>query len=516
MSWLTPLTRREITLLLFALTVYILFYNVDSSLQTLGLSAAELQQNWLSKVGLQTLESSIPGPDGRKSKPWRDRLELEIFGDWEWEEGKVAGDSHHMSQGKGVGKYGAMWQDHRKLEPISSNSPGAPTVDAAIQSWTSIPTTEIVHHVKGYTVLHNLIVYNGVVYIVADDPSAVPLAESISLSKTTSGGNSFQVVSTSTAAAIIPAYGARIHGTTLLSMSSIPETTTLLSAWRVYSSLDTDIDASGRTILPPPRRLVFPNIKEYSDPRPDDILDLRARTPSNIGFQPLFAQAIFPSIGIEYSEDWNDYHSSEAPFLVETAVIVDREANPQQSLSELSSFPSSEFWLEPVREALSATLDTYQERGHQSKQSVVTYIHNQDAATGLRLKDSDHKQLVSALHKLGRNTEVHVVSSQDDWRPKLKAVTQSTIVLGTHGDHLLDSIYLRPSQHSTVMEFFPPQGFSSKVQEFIKEAGYRYIAWQNDLQFDSELPQGEAKLELQEVPIDVQAIITSIRSALKR
>jgi hypothetical protein len=66
------------------------------------------------------------------------------------------------------------------------------------------------------------------------------------------------------------------------------------------------------------------------------------------------------------------------------------------------------------------------------------------------------------------------------------------------------------------MEFFPPQGFSSKVQEFIKEAGYHYIAWQNDLQFDSELPQGEAKLELQEVPIDVQAIITSIRSALKR
>lgn len=84
-KWTAPPTRREFTLLLCAFAVFIIFYNLNSSLHIIGLSPGAS----LRKLGL----GSDPGfdPDGRRPESFRDDADNLIFGDWEWTEGQVAG-----------------------------------------------------------------------------------------------------------------------------------------------------------------------------------------------------------------------------------------------------------------------------------------------------------------------------------------------------------------------------------------------------------------------------------------
>jgi hypothetical protein len=83
--WTAPLTRREIILTLVSLTVFVISFNLDASLRVIGLQPASSLQ----KFGL----GSDPGfdRDGRRPEAFRDGLENLIFGDWDWEEGQVAG-----------------------------------------------------------------------------------------------------------------------------------------------------------------------------------------------------------------------------------------------------------------------------------------------------------------------------------------------------------------------------------------------------------------------------------------
>lgn len=519
--WLSPPTRRELTLLLFAFTVYVLFYNIDASLRTMGFSAAEIQQNWLSKVGLNPSGEPIIGPDGRKLPAWRDPLELEIYGDWEWNEGEIAGGDLYSSQGKGVGKYGAMWQSLKSLDRHTNLD--APTVDGAVEKWGAIPTANIMQHVNGYTVVKNLIIFNGTVYLVTDDTSNTPPATSISMAIGRYGGTELKLISSREALVLIPAYGARIYGTSCVSTDSSPDVNTLFALWRAYSSLDPRIDALGQTTLRPPHRLIFSHMKEYSDPQPKNPKDLHPRVRTHIGFPRLFASTVFPNMDVEFSEEWNDYQDAQTPFVIDTAVVANRQASigltgdGPDSLSGLFSLPSSEYWLEPMRRSLATTLGVHAERGQAPKRLSVTYIHNQETAGGLWLKEANYDSLLQALRKLGSSYDVHIISSQDDWESKLKVIMQSTVVLGAHGDHLFDSVFMHPTSSSSLLEFFPPNKFSSRNQEAVQEAGHRYIAFSGTKQYDlGQLPAVEPPHQWQEITIDVPAVIASVRSALKR
>jgi hypothetical protein len=53
-------------------------------------------------------------------------------------------------------------------------------------------------------------------------------------------------------------------------------------------------------------------------------------------------------------------------------------------------------------------------------------------------------------------------------------------VLGVHGYTLLDSIFMKPSEQSTLMEIFPSGIFTRDREVFARALGMRYVAWWND------------------------------------
>lgn len=53
-------------------------------------------------------------------------------------------------------------------------------------------------------------------------------------------------------------------------------------------------------------------------------------------------------------------------------------------------------------------------------------------------------------------------------------------MIGAYGTNLADSYYMKPSPHSTIMEFFLP-GYFSRDQELpARSLGIQYIAWWNE------------------------------------
>lgn len=148
MSWRSPPSRRELTLVLFSLTVFILFYNLDTSLHLLGIDPASSQSAFLSKFGFQ---KGIIGTDGRRPPGWRDPLEGEIFGEWEWEEGQVAGTGAEREKVKGEDHWGAVWLGKEKTgagekpEIFGDGRAG----DAFVFWDDNVPRTEVVQHTPG-------------------------------------------------------------------------------------------------------------------------------------------------------------------------------------------------------------------------------------------------------------------------------------------------------------------------------------------------------------------------------
>lgn len=222
MRWTSPPTRREVTLVLFSVTVFIVSYNLDTSFRILGLDPLATQGAVLNKLGLGG--ASVLDKDGRRPLGWRDKLEDEIFGDWAWDEGHVAGDGAERSQSKGKGPYGALWAGRSESETLSSRSFGETTADDVIDWWgDKMPVTGLVKHVPGassicslelyrsnvcdpgYTILDNVFLFNGTVYLVTDTPSSFPSISSI-ISKS---NREWKILSSSQARSGLGQYGGK-------------------------------------------------------------------------------------------------------------------------------------------------------------------------------------------------------------------------------------------------------------------------------------------------------------------
>jgi hypothetical protein len=52
-------------------------------------------------------------------------------------------------------------------------------------------------------------------------------------------------------------------------------------------------------------------------------------------------------------------------------------------------------------------------------------------------------------------------------------------MLGIHGNNLLDSVFMKPSPQTTLMEFFPPDMFSRDRELAAHALGMHYVAWWN-------------------------------------
>lgn len=148
MGWLSPPDRREITLLLFCIAVYILAYNLETSLQLLGVDSVATSGAVFSRIGLG--KTRAIDRDGRKPSGWRDILELDIYGDWAWDEGHVAGNGDERTQRAGTGRHGATWVGRSEIGEVSGKLFGEVPVDQALRWWRDdVPQTKVLKHTPG-------------------------------------------------------------------------------------------------------------------------------------------------------------------------------------------------------------------------------------------------------------------------------------------------------------------------------------------------------------------------------
>jgi len=151
MRWTAPPDRREIALVLVSLFAFFFAYHFDTSFELLGVDPAATQGAVLRRLGLGKKDI---GADGRKPAGWRDRLEVDIFGDWQWDKGHVAGHGRERSQPKGTGRHGATWIGKKAVAKIPEAQRPESTVDKALERWgNDIPLTEMIKHVPGVLIV---------------------------------------------------------------------------------------------------------------------------------------------------------------------------------------------------------------------------------------------------------------------------------------------------------------------------------------------------------------------------
>lgn len=499
------LNRREITLVLFSVMIFVVFYNFDAT------------SDFFANPNLPGI-SSNPTADGG--------LDMDIYGDWVSDERKIS-SVHKQQEGKEDGSQGDIWlKTDRVPEAQKQVIFGNIGVNDGFMHWgKDIPETRIVKHVAGFSIMDNVIMCNGTIFIVTDSPSSFPSLGSIASSADNLHEapllGEWEILSIERARGILGSYGGLIQGASWLSYDATPSNYTLFSLWRTHSSLNTSFR--------PPRRLFFPNVPTYKGIQPDLNGPIIRRQRSDSGFHPYLPKAAFPSLGLMYKEDWEDYALMEVPFVFERLVVADfgaaaRAANdvPPFALPLVGLNASKEWW-EPIRQNLAKFLHVdhhAQNLNSGQEKTVVTYISQQDATIGSRLRSADHNALVHALETLHENNdfEVNIVSSEGQWVERLSAVTQSNIILGVYGDSLADSLFMRPSGHSALMEFFPSDVFTRDAETAVRSLGVHYIAWWNDRRFETDsLPLVAPGSDLaQEVRIDPAAVVHAILEVVTR
>jgi len=191
---------------------------------------------------------------------------------------------------------------------------------------------------------------------------------------------------------------------------------------------------------------------------------------------------------------------------MERIVVADRTA-AQKSLdinqpifAPSFTLEGSPYWWEPIRRTLTSFYDLKEEA---RSKPVVTYLGE---ANETRLQDNDHELLVRSLKNMARANgyELQVVSTwtnETAWDTKMSAIARSSVsvflfvygprvkilflplsqvVLGVHGDHLFDSMFMKQSSKSTLVELFPGDTFVRDRALAAQSIGLQYIAMCRD------------------------------------
>jgi hypothetical protein len=176
---------------------------------------------------------------------------------------------------------------------------------------------------------------------------------------------------------------------------------------------------------------------------------------SYTGMHPALPKAALPSLGLWHFEDWDDIVAMPVPFLLERLVLVDRGAATRAASARMiaevlpewagafDGLEASEHWMAPFRSTLAGHLGVSaaamsQDSDEKSagwgwksgdNKPVVVYVSKQLDATGPKMQETDHTQLVSALLKLGKDHgyEVHVVDAQTPWEQRMHAIVRATV-----------------------------------------------------------------------------------------
>ncbi|KAF7977347.1 hypothetical protein HWV62_4143 [Athelia sp. TMB] len=545
MAWRAAPTRREITLVLFSLTVFILFYNLDTSFRFLGVDPVTSQSALLNKFGFS---NSIIGPDGRRPPGWRDPLESEIFGEWGWEQGQVAGDGAEREKAKGADKYGAMWMGKDKTGAGEDQAIfGEGKAGDAFVTWGDrVPQAKLVKHIPGkpvgqtlgkmsevfgagYTIIDNVITVNGTFFLVTDDPGSFPPLGSISSSaediEQPPRPEDWQIITTSEAKKV-GTFGASIPGVSWIGTDDDYSNHTLFTFWRMYASLDPSVDSQGRTTLALPRRLIWPSITYFTEPWPDPPIEGFPRIRAKTGVDDQTAKAAFPFLMQWYAEDWADFTKMRIPYVLERVLVADRSAAVRAS-NALPAFsgpfedlaPMSSYWWEPIRRIMANFVRAVDEHKGKPLPPVVTYMVAQNKG-GVILRDQDHRTFEASLKKMGKQYgyEVNVIPSNAKWFERMSVLARTTVLVGTHGLHLADSYYMRRSPHTTLIEIFPDGEYVKDNALACHSIGTRYIAWSSNGKLPSDtLPTEELSENdghTRTVSVDTTKIVQAIRDEI--
>ncbi|KAI0746550.1 hypothetical protein C8Q80DRAFT_1175836 [Daedaleopsis nitida] len=403
-----------------------------------------------------------------------------------------------------------------------------------------VPETEIVAHVPGWTIFDKLYLLNGTLYIVSDNPDSVPELRYMISSAIFIGNQpeevaarepsdrEMRVITTAEARQMFGMDADRIDGVSWLANDPKQFIThyyhwsaeLFFGFWRTYSSLDPAIPPSGETSLPAPRRMIFPHI---------DAANWRDYAAMN----QWVLRSAFPSISMEFMNDWKERAALSRLFVLERVVLADRAAamngdmflRTQRTAANAFSLPGSVNWWTTVRNNVVgfSTLDD-EHAGAAAVQGVptrpvITYISRQGWNRRMLVQE-DHERLVEELYKLRDmyDYEVNVVEMDKLSRmEQFHLAGRTTIMMGVHGNGLTALLWMRPTPRSTVIEFFYPGGFAHDYEYTTRALGMVHYGFWNNKHFtrpdvpEVAYPEG---FQSNSIPIDGAAVAQLVRERL--
>ncbi|THH08866.1 hypothetical protein EW145_g2425 [Phellinidium pouzarii] len=374
-------------------------------------------------------------------------------------------------------------------------------------SWTvRVPESTIVAHVPGWTIFDKLYAMNGTLFIVTSFPDIIPERKLLTSSgyevfngeeekrKRLPSDKDIQVISPKEAQRLFGTHEAT-HFDGVSFFVNDPRqfiahyyhwtAELIFGIWRTYSSLDPYITANGHTTLPPPKRMMFSHVSG-------------AKWRDYAGMNQWVTRGAFPSLGMEFMEDWEDRAAMQTLFVFDRVVLADRAAASEgdpfkktwRTASNAFELGGSPNWWAPVRRSvlqfsgLPAEWIVGPDPGTvtENQKLVITYISRQGWGRRM-MRPADHDKLVEELYGLRDKYgyEVNVVNMEKLSRvEQFQLAGRTTVMMGVHGNGLTSLVWMRPTSRSTVIEFFTPQGLAFDYEYTTRALGMtHYGVWDN-------------------------------------
>ncbi|KAF5383177.1 hypothetical protein D9615_004897 [Tricholomella constricta] len=365
----------------------------------------------------------------------------------------------------------------------------------AIGRFTTIPDGS---HVEGFTLVDNLYLRNGTFYVVTSDVSKFPpvrnmislplkLELDVNLEPT---DEQLQFLSAEDVESALGKHAIRVEGLTVIVYDPTQFLShfyhwwgeIILGAWRIIS-----FEGSKTKEILTPKRFLLPfSVKgEFRDPA---------------GINAPLMRAAFPHASIEESDYWNDHITLNATVVFDRVMLISRPSAHRHPWADrwtkmiagtMNITVTKDFWA-PIRQSLvQNTLGYVPEAWREGRtvhgvkeptpKPLVTYISRQDVRR--RLATDDHEALVKALADLeveGICEFREVRMEQLSLREQIELAARSMIFVGVHGNGLTHELWMPPSDRSTVIEIFHPEGYSFDYELLARNMGHRHYAIWND------------------------------------
>ncbi|KAJ3340650.1 hypothetical protein HDU93_006507 [Gonapodya sp. JEL0774] len=395
----------------------------------------------------------------------------------------------------------------------------------------TLPTTKVLAHVPGFTLLRNLYLLESSMYIVLEDGTPKPIEplERI-LSRVGDvkpgvdmvlNGDEIRYINLTYAKTLFRNTALYVEGSTLLLHDTDQFTShyfhwwaeVIAGAWRLWNShLQVYPKDRNQNF---PSRFLLPNV-------PTD----RWHDPANLN-GPLTV-SVFPWAPVETSKKWETYRHLHIAVLLETAALLDRSSTNKhvfgnmwgKTLGSALDLPVAPDHWKPLRNRLLLTrFGTIPPR---PKTPVVLYISRQK--WGRRSLDvSSHNRLVEGLRMLeseGICTFVEAEMDKLSMEQQIWLAYNATVMLGVHGNGLTHQLWMPPTRKSLVLEIFWPENFAYDFYSTAQTIGHKHYGIWFDEEVDlnelskTKWPNYGPQFHAVDIPVDGGFVTNLIRQHL--